>query len=351
MYKEMSRKKFEQLRKSEGFNILAIESSCDETAASVTCGRKILSNVIASQIEIHKRFGGGVPEIASRNHTLAIKNVVDCALNEAGVTLDDISAVAVTKGAGLLGALLVGVSYAKALAYAREIPIVGVNHIAGHIAANYINDDIEPPFICLIASGGHSAVAKVEDYNKLCILGESYDDAAGEAFDKVARVLGLPYPGGPEIEKLAMQGEANIEFPKAFKNKEHFNFSYSGLKTAVINYVHNKEQRGENVNKADVAASFQKTALSMLEDNVIRAAVKFGYKNVAIAGGVGANKTLKKGVEEIAARYGIKVHYPKGIFCTDNAAMIGVQAYYMIKDGLGLQNIDFDCLPSLRIDE
>lgn len=351
MYNEEAYDKFLKLKEKEDFYILALESSCDETSASVTLGRKILSCSIASQIDIHKRFGGVVPEIASRNHTLAVGTVVKEALDKANVTLKDISAVAVTEGAGLLGALLVTVSYAKALAFALDIPIIGVNHIAGHIAANYIDSDIKPPFVCLIASGGHSAVAIAKGYNELEILGESVDDAAGEAFDKVARVLGLGYPGGPLIEKLAEQGSPVIDFPKAFKNKPQLNFSYSGLKTAVINYIRNRESKGETVNKADVAASFQKTALEMLIDNCIKAAAEKGFKQICIAGGVGANSVLRKGVEKKASELDINVHYPKNLYCTDNAAMIGVQAYYMIKEGLGYRKTDFDCRPFLKINE
>ncbi len=248
-YIDVANEKLASLRGRDDYLILAIESSCDETSASVTRGREVLSLVIASQIEIHKRFGGVVPEIASRNHIGAIKNTVDEALRQAGVTIDDISAVAVTYGAGLLGALLVGVSYAKALAYSKGLPLIAVSHIKGHISANYIADKtLEPPYLCLLASGGHTAIVEVLGYDKLQVIGTTQDDAVGEAFDKVARVLGLPYPGGPEIEKLAKQGKVTINFPHGFHKKDTLDFSYSGLKTAVINYMHTAEMKGEEVN-------------------------------------------------------------------------------------------------------
>ena len=277
MYEEIAEKKFKELQNKDDYLILAIESSCDETSAAVTRGRDVLSLVIASQIEIHKRLGGVVPEIASRNHVSAIRNTALQALKQASVSLSDISAVAVTYGAGLLGALLVGVSYAKALAYAMNVPLIKVNHVRGHISANYIADkSLEPPYLCLLASGGHTAIVEVTGYDDVKVIGTTQDDAVGEAFDKVARVLGLPYPGGPEIEKLAKDGKPTIDFPKGFHNKNTLDFSYSGLKTSVINYMHTAAQKGEEVNKADVACSFQKSAVGVMTENVEKALLKTG---------------------------------------------------------------------------
>lgn len=350
-YRESAAEKLNKLKNRDGFLILAIETSCDETSASVTRGKEVLSLTIASQIEIHKRFGGVVPEIASRNHTGAIKSVTDGALKEAGVTLDDIDAVAVTYGAGLLGALLVGVAYAKALAYAKNLPLIAVSHIKGHIAANYIADEnLSPPYLCLLASGGHTAVAEVNGYDELKVLGSTRDDAVGEAFDKVARVLGLPYPGGPEIERLAEKGSPIIAFPRGLKQSDTLDFSYSGLKTAVINYLHTAESRGEDVNKADVAASFQEAAVSAMTDNLERALVKTGLKTAVIAGGVAANGTLRKKAAEVGKRLGVKIIYPPLKFCTDNAAMIGVCAYNLIKEGKAAAGLDLDASATVSVD-
>ena len=328
MYNEEAYDKFLKLKEKEDFYILAFESSCDETSASVTLGRKILSCSIASQIDIHKRFGGVVPEIASRNHTLAVGTVVKEALDKANVTLKDISAVAVTEGAGLLGALLVTVSYAKALAFALDIPIIGVNHIAGHIAANYIDSDIKPPFVCLMVSGGHTALMKITDYNKFKLLGSTVDDAAGEAFDKVARVLELPYPGGPEIDKLAKDGKNNIKFTVSNSLHSTLNFSFSGIKTSVINYVHKFEQKNEPFNKADVARSFEEAVTDELVDKSIRALRMTGLKKLVIAGGVGANSMLKAKMTKACKEKGFEMFSPVLKYCTDNAAMIGSAAYY-----------------------
>lgn len=342
-YKEIAEKKLDKLRNKDNITILAIESSCDETAAAVLCNREVLSNVIASQIEIHKRFGGVVPEVASRNHTLAIYNVVKEALDKSGKTFDDIDCIAVTYGAGLLGALLVGVSYAKALAYALEIPLIAVNHIKGHIAVNYVADkDLRPPYICLIASGGHTAIAHVKDYINMEIIGETQDDACGEAFDKVARALGRSYPGGPEVEKLASEGSPVIEMPVPYKNQDTFNFSYSGLKTAVINYIHNKEQKGEEYSKADVACSFQLRAVEMMVHNAIRAAKKYKINTIVIGGGVGANGTLRKLMQEECDKEGIRAVYPPLKLCTDNAVMIASMAYNMVRAGAECADIDLD---------
>lgn len=329
--------------------ILAIETSCDETAVAVTKGIKVLANKISSQIDIHKKFGGVVPEIASRNHILTIDNIVEQALEQANVSLKDIQAIAVTYGAGLLGALLVGVSYAKALSYALNIPLYGINHIKGHILANFIDNNLELPFICLLASGGHTAVLKVNGYHDAVTLGSTVDDAAGEAFDKVARVLGLPYPGGPEIERYALRGQNNILFPKAFKGQKHLMFSYSGLKTAVINYVHNKKAKGEEINPYDIACSFQEEAISMLVDNAVRGAKQENIKAIALAGGVGANTELRERLKKQCGKSGIKVFLPSKELCTDNAAMIGVAAYFAINEGKRPETLDFDANANLRV--
>lgn len=351
MYEEIAAKKFKELQNKDDYLILAIESSCDETSAAVTRGRDVLSLVIASQIEIHKRFGGVVPEIASRNHVSAIRNTVDEALKQANVSLSDISAVAVTYGAGLLGALLVGVSYAKALAYAMNVPLIKVNHVRGHISANYIADkSLEPPYLCLLASGGHTAIVEVVGYDDVKVIGTTQDDAVGEAFDKVARVLGLPYPGGPEIEKLAKDGKPTIDFPKGFHNKNTLDFSYSGLKTSVINYMHTAAQKGEEVNKADVACSFQKSAVGVMTENVEKALLKTGLKTVVIAGGVASNKHLREEMEKVGEKHGVNVIYPPLRLCTDNAAMIGACAYNLIKEGKGRASLDLDASASVSLE-
>lgn len=351
MYEEIAEKKFKELQNKDDYLILAIESSCDETSAAVTRGRDVLSLVIASQIEIHKRFGGVVPEIASRNHVSAIRNTVDEALKQANVSLSDISAVAVTYGAGLLGALLVGVSYAKALAYAMNVPLIKVNHVRGHISANYIADkSLEPPYLCLLASGGHTAIVEVVGYDDIKVIGTTQDDAVGEAFDKVARVLGLPYPGGPEIEKLAKDGKPTIDFPKGFHNKNTLDFSYSGLKTSVINYMHTAAQKGEEVNKADVACSFQKSAVGVMTENVEKALLKTGLKTVVIAGGVASNKHLREEMEKVGKKHSVNVIYPPLKLCTDNAAMIGACAYNLIKEGKGRASLDLDASASVSLE-
>lgn len=331
------------LQNKENLTVLAIESSCDETAcAIVRNGREVVSNVVATQIEIHRRFGGVVPEIASRNHTLAIENVVKEALLAANMTKDDIDAVAVTYGAGLLGALLVGVNFAKALAYAWKKPLFAVSHVKGHIAANYIDSTLEPPYLCLLASGGHTAIVKVLDYEHLELIAQSRDDACGEAFDKVARVLGLPYPGGPEIQKLAREGKAVYDMPKPhFSDKDELYFSYSGLKTYVINLVHNLEQKGQEIPKADVAASFQKSATAQLVDTLKIAIERTGINKIAVAGGVSANEELRARFDEFA-KHGAEVHYPKLKYCTDNAAMIGAAACFMIKSGMQESDLSLD---------
>lgn len=347
-YYERSLNKWKEIRERDDFILLAIESSCDETAVAVYKGSELLSNLISTQIEIHKRFGGVVPEIASRNHILAIDNLVKEALSAASLSIKDVEIIAVTYGAGLLGALLVGVSYAKALAYALDVPIMAVDHIKGHVFANFIEyKDITFPFLCLLASGGHTEIAEVKSYTDVNVLGQTTDDAAGEAFDKVARVLHLPYPGGPQIEAKAKEGKDCIKMPRPFKGEKHLNFSYSGLKTAVINYVHNTEAKGGEINPADVACSFQNAAVGMLVENAITAAKKLGYKTIALAGGVGANTALREKLTAEAKKRGIKVYLPAKKLCTDNAAMIGIAAYYAIKDGVKPSDLSLDADPNL----
>lgn len=317
--------------------IMGIETSCDETAvAIIKNGREILADEIISSATEHARFGGVVPEIASRSHTTAILTATERALKSANMTLDDIDAFAVTEGAGLLGALLVGVSFAKALAFSTGKPLVPVSHIRGHISASYLADKtLEPPFISILASGGHTAIVAVEDYYNLKVLGSTIDDAVGEAFDKVARVLGLPYPGGPNVEKLAKNGKNNIPLPKMLKNYSggEFDFSYSGLKTAVINYVHNQTEKGVEIVKEDVASSFQHSAVDVIIDKAIKGAEKFGYNTIAISGGVGANGYLRERLTEAVKDKGIKLVLPEKRYCTDNAAMIGAEGYLQYKKG------------------
>ena len=315
--------------------IMGIETSCDETAvAIIKNGREILADQIISSATEHARFGGVVPEIASRTHTTAILTATENALKEANLSLDDIDAFAVTEGAGLLGALLVGVSFAKSLAYACDKPLIPVSHIRGHIAASYLADkQLEPPFITILASGGHTAIVAVDDYYNLNVLGSTIDDAVGEAFDKVARVLGLSYPGGPNVEKLAKEGKNVIQLPKMLKNYDggEYDFSYSGLKTAVINYVHTQESKNLAVNKADVAASFQHAAVDVLVEKALKAAKQRGYNTIAISGGVGANGYLRAALTEAVKDKNIKLVLPEKRYCTDNAAMIGAEGYLQYK--------------------
>lgn len=316
--------------------ILAIESSCDETSAAVVKnGREVLSCVISSQIDIHKKFGGVVPEVASRNHILNISSVVREAMETAGVTYDDLSAVAVTYGPGLIGALLVGVSYAKGIASAKKLPLIAVNHIHGHIAANYItHPGLKPPFVCLVASGGHSHILYVKDYMEFEILGRTRDDAAGEAFDKIARVIGLGYPGGPKIEALAKEGRDDaMKFPRVEFSDAPYDFSFSGVKTSVINFLHNAEQKGIDVNKADIAASFQRAVTDVLVSHTIRACLDKKVDKVVVAGGVSANGALRESFSQAAIENSLELYYPQPIYCTDNAAMIGCAGYYKFLKG------------------
>ena len=333
--------------------ILAIESSCDETAAAVVVnGRDVRSNVISSQIALHTLYGGVVPEIASRKHIEKINQVIEQALSDASVTLDDIDAIGVTYGPGLVGALLVGVAEAKAISYAKNIPLVGVHHIEGHISANYIeNKELEPPFLCLVVSGGHTHLVKVLDYGKYEILGRTRDDAAGEAFDKVARAIGLGYPGGPKIEKAARDGDPmSIPFPKARVNDNPYDFSFSGVKSAVLNYINGCNMKGIEVVQADVAASFQKAVTDVLVGNAMKAIDEFKMDKFAIAGGVASNGTLREAMREACEKKGVKFYHPSPIFCTDNAAMIGAAAYYDFLAGKR-DGLDLNAVPNLKLGE
>jgi len=340
-------------KRTEDVYILAIESSCDETAAAVVKnGREVLSNVISSQIALHTLYGGVVPEIASRKHIEKINQVIEEALKEAGVTLQDITAIAVTYGPGLVGALLVGVSAAKAISFATGIPIIGVHHIEGHISANYIeNKDLEPPYVCLVVSGGHSHLVVVKDYGEYEIIGRTRDDAAGEAFDKVARAIGLGYPGGPKIDKLSKEGNPEaIRFPRAKVDDNEYDFSFSGLKSAVLNYLNGCQMKGEAVCEADVAASFQKAVIDVLVEHGIHAVKKYGYNKFAIAGGVASNSSLRQAFEAECEKRNIEFYHPSPIFCTDNAAMIGVAGYYEYIKGVR-SGLELNAVPNLRLGE
>ncbi len=340
-YQEIAKEKFESLRTKESVLILSVESSCDETSiALVENGRKVLSNVISSQIEIHKVFGGVVPEVASRNHIKNIDGVLEEALKNAGKTLQDVDAVAVTYGAGLIGALLVGVNFAKTLAYALNVPLIAVSHVHGHIGANYISHkDLEPPFLCLMVSGGHTALVDTQDYCKFKLIGTTVDDSVGECFDKVARVLGLPYPGGPNIDRLAKSGKNVVKFNYNPPLKNTLNFSFSGLKTAVVNFVHNHEQKREDFSKEDVAYSFQELVTDELVGKTKKACAEFGVKKLVIAGGVGANSRLREKLAKMYDEIGVKIFMPDLKYCTDNGAMIGAMAYFYIKAGIGLADL------------
>ena len=333
--------------------ILGIESSCDETAASVVRnGREVLSNVISSQIALHTLYGGVVPEIASRKHIEKINVVIEEALAEAHMTLDDIDAIGVTYGPGLVGALLVGVSEAKAIAYAKNLPLIGVHHIEGHISANYIeNKDLEPPFACLVVSGGHTHLVIVKDYGKYEIVGRTRDDAAGEAFDKVARAIGLGYPGGPKIDKVSKEGNPNaIAFPRAKVADSAYDFSFSGLKSAVLNYLNGCKMKNIPIVQADVAASFQKAVVDVLVEHAMHAVEEYGFKKFAIAGGVASNSALRSAMEEACKKRGVAFYHPSPILCTDNAAMIGAAAYYEYLAGTRI-GWDLNAVPNLKLGE
>lgn len=333
--------------------ILAIESSCDETAVSVVKnGRDVLSNVIFTQIDLHSGYGGVVPEIASRKHIEKINQVIEEALKQAEMTLDDITAIAVTYGPGLVGPLLVGVSEAKAISFATGKPLVGVHHISGHISANYIEyPELEPPFVCLVASGGHSHLVVVKDYGEYEIIGRTRDDAAGEAFDKVARAIGLGYPGGPKIDKLSKEGNPDaIPFPRAKVAENEYDFSFSGLKSAVLNYLNSCQMKGEEICRADVAASFQKAVIDVLVEHSLHAVKEFGYDKFAIAGGVASNSSLREAFERECKKRNISFYHPSPVYCTDNAAMIGAAAYYEYKKGVR-HGYDLNAVPNLKLGE
>lgn len=331
--------------------ILAIESSCDETSAAVVVnGREVLSNIIASQIDTHKKFGGVVPEVASRMHIEVVSGVVQEALEEAGVTLEQIDAIGVTYGPGLVGALLVGLQFAKGLAFSTKKPLVGVNHIEGHICANYIqHKDLKPPFVSLVVSGGHTFIVHVKDYGVYEVIGQTRDDAAGEAYDKVARALGLGYPGGPKIDKLAREGNPDaIAFPKAHFHDKSLDFSFSGVKSAVLNYLNKAKMQNVEVNKADVAASFQKAVIEVLKDNVMETCKSRNVKKIAIAGGVASNSALRETIMNAASKKGIEVLFPAPVLCTDNAAMIGSAAYFNLVNGK-ISDLNLNAKPNLKL--
>ncbi|MBQ9120416.1 MAG: tRNA (adenosine(37)-N6)-threonylcarbamoyltransferase complex transferase subunit TsaD [Lachnospiraceae bacterium] len=333
--------------------ILAIESSCDETAAAVVRnGREVLSNVISSQIALHTLYGGVVPEIASRKHIEKINQVIQEALDEAGVTLQDLDAIGVTYGPGLVGALLVGVAEAKAIAYAAGLPLVGVHHIEGHVSANYIeNKELEPPFLCLIVSGGHTHLVLVKEYGVYEIIGRTHDDAAGEAYDKVARAIGLGYPGGPKIDKLSKEGNPKaIAFPRAQIEGAPFDFSFSGVKSAVLNYLNGCAMKNEEINRADVAASFQQAVVDVLVEKTIAAAKEYKMERIAIAGGVASNSALRAAMEAACAKHNLQFYHPSPGLCTDNAAMIGAAAYYEYQKGVR-SGLDLNAVPNLKIGE
>ena len=334
----------------KNYKILAIESSCDETScAIVEDGRTVLSCIISSQIDIHTLFGGVVPEVASRNHINAIDNVVKEAVAKANLTFDDIDAIAVTYGAGLVGCLLVGISYAKALAYALNKPLVAVNHIHGHIASNYLTyRDLTPPFLCLLTSGGHTAIIEVPDYDQHLVVGATLDDAVGESFDKVARVLGLGYPGGPKVSKMGEQGQANISFVRS-KDNLGYDFSFSGKKTAVINYIHNLEQKHEPIPIADICASYEKWVIDDLIEKTLKVAIDKNYKKIVLAGGVSANKRLRTTMKVECEKLGLECYFPEMLYCTDNAAMIGSAGYYQILSGRKFSDATLSPYPNLPL--
>ena len=339
--------------KGDDILILGIESSCDETAASVVRnGRKVLSNVISSQIDLHTLYGGVVPEIASRKHIERINQVVTQALTDADVTLDDMTAIAVTYGPGLVGALLVGVAEAKAIAFAADKPLVGVHHIEGHISANFIeHQELEPPFACLVVSGGHTHLVVVKDYGEYEIIGKTCDDAAGEAFDKVARAIGLGYPGGPKIDRKAKEGNPDaIEFPRAKVAESAYDFSFSGLKSAVLNYINQAHMRDEQINEADVAASFQKAVTEVLTEHAVAAAKEYHMDKIAIAGGVASNSALRASMKAACEKARLTLYHPSPILCTDNAAMIGAAGYYEYINGTR-HGWDLNAIPNLKLGE
>ncbi|MCT4542527.1 MAG: tRNA (adenosine(37)-N6)-threonylcarbamoyltransferase complex transferase subunit TsaD [Vallitalea sp.] len=330
--------------------IMAIESSCDETSvAIVKNGKYVLSNVISSQINLHKKFGGVVPEIASRKHIENIDPVINEALEEANVTFNDIDAIAVTYGPGLVGALLVGLAEAKAIAFALNKPLIGVHHIEGHISANYIEHDLEPPFISMVVSGGHTHLVNVKNYGEYEILGRTRDDAVGEAFDKVARAIGLGYPGGPKIDRISKDGdEESIDFPRAYLEEGCYDFSFSGVKSAVLNYINQCNMKEQDINVENIAASFQNAVVEVIVNKTIKATKDFGINKVALAGGVAANSKLREEMKKACHKEGILLTYPSPVYCTDNAAMIGVAAYHEFVKGVR-HNMDLNAIPNLQL--
>ena len=347
MYIQRTKDKFDNLKGGDPI-VMGIESSCDETAVAIVKGRRVLANIVASQIDIHRKYGGVVPEVASRSHTDVIIPCIDDALTHAGLGLDDIDCIGVTYGAGLIGALLVGVSAAKALALCKDIPLVKVDHIEGHICANYINTTLTPPFVSLVASGGHTAIYKVNGYNDHEILGATRDDAIGEAFDKVARMLGLPYPGGPQVDKLAKQGSPTIKFYKHDKGvNPDLSLSYSGLKTAVVNYIHNLRQRGEEPFAPDICASFTTEAVDLLVDTTLEATRRTGLKTIALAGGVAANSYLRNKLKVEGEKRGFEIVFPPLELCTDNAAMIAMRAYFSAVENKNYADMSLNARPKL----
>lgn len=339
------------MKNNNDVTILSIESSCDETAAAVTVnGRRLLSNAIYSQIDLHTVYGGVVPEIASRAHIEKINQVVRKALSDAGVTLDDIDAVAVTAGPGLVGALLVGVSFAKAVSFAKNIPLIGVHHIKGHVCANYIEDpSLEPPFLCLVASGGHTHLVKVTGCVEYEIIGRTRDDAAGEAFDKIARAIGLGYPGGPKIEKAARSGNpAAYDFPRPKIDENKYDFSFSGVKSAVLNTINAAKMKGQEVNREDIAASFQAVVIDSMKERTALALDEFGMEKFAMAGGVASNQTLRHALEELCKEKGAEFYCPRPVLCTDNAAMIGCAGYYEYLKG-NFAGLDLNAYPNMPL--
>ena len=349
MYKQNAETKFKIMQDKKDWNILAFETSCDDTSVSIVRnGRDVVANVIASQIEIHNRFGGVVPEVASRKHIENINSVLHECMNRAGMNYSDIDAVSSTYGPGLVGALLVGLNAAKAVALSLEIPFVGVNHMEAHVCANYISSkELEPPFLCLVVSGGHTQIVGVEDYRTYRLIGQTQDDAVGEAFDKISRELGLGYPGGPHIQNAAETGNPNaIKFPHAKLKSGEFDFSFSGLKTAVLNYIHNEKNKTVSMN--DIAASFQFTAVSELVSKTVAAARKYGYKKIEAAGGVAANKLLREMLSEQTSKYSMRFYIPDVVYCTDNAAMAACAAYYKLRSGM-YDDLAMNANPSLEI--
>lgn len=351
MYITNAKKQFKNLKNKKDVIVLAFESSCDETSVSIVKnGREILGSIVSSQIDIHKKFGGVVPEVASRNHILVIDNITKEVMNSAKLTFADIDAIAVTYGAGLVGALMVGVTYAKSLAFALNLPLIKVNHIKAHISANYLTyPNLKPPFLALVVSGGHTALLKIKNYTDFKLIATTFDDAIGEAFDKVAKVLGLEYPGGPVINKLAEKGNINIQFIKTPFNKKELSFSYSGLKTSVINYIHKLEQNGDTPNIENICASFQAEAVREVVEKSIYQAVRLKEKTIVVAGGVSANTYLREKLIQKGKENGIEVLFPEFKFCTDNADMVGSEAYFLIKSGKNLSNIDLTAEPNINL--